>query len=61
MPLQIPQKEPAKVARSIRISPKAAEILDDLAEAYNTNHSLCIEALLNKYGSAAVADEKQKD
>ena len=58
MSLNIEQKSPPKVLRSVRISPKAAAILDELAEVYDTSQALCVEGLLNAFGPGSIEEAK---
>ena len=57
--LEIEQKSPPKVLRAVRISPKAADILDEMAEVYDTTHAFCIEGLLNTFGPGSIKEARE--
>jgi len=58
MAFEVEQKQPPKVTRSVRLSPKAASILDELVEVYGSTQAFCIEGLLNTYGAEVVLEAK---
>jgi len=53
---EIPENPPAKSQITARISPKALEMLLNLAEAYDTSQAKVLEGLLNTYGAMALED-----
>ena len=59
MSLNVEKKQPPKVLRSVRISPDAAAILDDMVEVYGSTQAFCIEGLLNSFGPQAIAEAKK--
>ena len=56
MAFEIPEKQPAKILKSVRLSVKAADLLDQLTEAYGTNDSLAVEGLINTFAPNAIKE-----
>lgn len=48
--MDITKKKPAKQTRSLRLSPQAIEILDELAKHYDASTGEVVDSMLTNYG-----------
>ena len=51
---------PKRIAKSLRITPEASEMIATLAEAYETTEGRIVEGILKTYGPALLRDAQQE-
>ena len=56
MTFKVKPKQAAKIVKSVRLTPEAVEILNDMVEAYNSTPAFCIEGLLMAFGPGAIKE-----
>jgi hypothetical protein len=59
--LQI-EKTKKRINKNVRLTPEAAQLVDDLAKAYNTTAGKAMEAMLETYAPGLIrsAEEEKK-
>lgn len=54
------KQKPRRKPRSFTLQPNTITLLDQLADAYNTNHSRIVETLITQYGPKILAMRQEQ-